>query len=497
MTTAQKTLPTKLTERAVGAAWWSTMEITARYFAQFVVMIVLARLLAPTDFGLVAMLAVFTSVGALLVDSGFGTALIQRQRMNADDETTVFIFTLAVSVLLATALWICAPAVADFYAQPSLVALARAMASLLPLGALGAVPDALLTMKLQFRARAKAELFASLLSGLVAITLAFRAFGAWSLVWQAISQIGARSLLLWIYSGWRPKGRFRRQAFHELFGFGGYILLSGLLETISVRMQSLLIGKLFDSHTLGLYTVAQNTQQAPTSFISSLLNRVGLPVFSTVADQPAKLLGALRISLRAALFVFVPSMIGIAIVAKPLIGLLYGQRWEGAAPVLTLLSIASAFWPVHVLNLAVLSAQGRSDLFFRLALIKKSLSIGLVILGAFEGPIGIATAVLVANLLSVVINAHYSKKFIGYGVFDQLFDQRSTLALSLAAALAGWAILHWNRPSLLATITAIAVAGLIYVGGAIVTRNPAWTELVGLSRALRGQAARQVVSETP
>jgi len=475
----------KFAERAVGAAWWSALEIAARYGVQFVVTIVLARLLTPEDFGLIAMLVVFTGISALLIDSGFGTALIQRQRSTDDDETTVFLFTTCASLVVAGVLWIAAPAVADFYTQPKLVSLTRFVALVLPLGAVAAVPDALLTMKLDFKARTKAEVVASLCSGAVAVTLAWRGLGVWSLAWQAVTSIGLRASLLWLYSGWRPRGRFSWASFHGLFGFGGYMLLSGLLDALSTRLQSLLIGRLFDSRTLGYYTLAQNTQQAPASFMGAVLGRVGLPVFATVAHQREKLLSALRLSLRIATFLFVPCMLGIAVVAKPLVVILYGSRWTPAAPILTILAVSASFWPLHVLNLAAINAQGRSDLFFRLAVIKKTVAIGLIVLAASRGPLAIAWAVLAASLFSVAVNTHYSKKLLGYGMLAQLVDQTGTMALSLLAALAGWLVLGSMSTGPIAMGFAIALATIAFLGGAILFRHPALFELFSLVRTLR------------
>jgi teichuronic acid exporter len=476
---------TELTTRAAHATWWSGLEISARYGAQFVVMVVLARLLPPASFGLVAMMLVFTSLGALLVDSGFGTALIQRQRTTDDDQTTVFLFGLGSSLLVAMALWLAAPTIARFYEQPELTALTRLFVVTLPLGALGVVPDAVLTTRLDFRARARAEVLASLFSGAVAIVLAWRGYGVWSLVWQAIIGIGLRALLLWVLSGWRPRGRFCMESFRDLFGFGGYMLLTSLLDVASIRLQSLMIGRLFDSQILGYYTVAQNTQQAPTSFIGSILNRVGLPVFSSVAHQPDKLLGALRMSLRVSMFLFVPCMAGIAVAAQPLVVALYGPGWLPAAPILSVLALGALFWPLHVLNLAAVSAQGRSDLFFKLALVKKAVAIGLILIASPLGPLYIAWATVAASVFAVAVNTHYSRKLLGYGVAAQIADQLSTILLSIVAALAGWAVLHWNTPSALATISAVGIAALVYIGIAALTKSIAFSELIHILSALK------------
>jgi len=476
-----------LETRAANAAWWSTLEILARYGVQFVVMVVLARLLTPDDFGLIAMLLVFTSIGTLLVDSGFGAALIQRQQTTADDETTVFVFTMVVGAATALILALSAPAIAAFFDQPKLIDLTRVMAVVLPLGAFGAVPDALLTMKLNFKARARAEATASLCSGIVAIVLALRGFGVWSLAWQGIVSIGVRGLLLWVYSGLRPRGSYRGASFRSLFGFGGYMLLSSLLSAVAVRLQSVMIGKLFDSSALGYYTLAQNTQSAPSSFMGQVLSRVGLPVFSTLAHDREKLVAALRSSLRMAMFLFVPCMVGIAVVAQPLIDMLYGARWGNAAPILSVLALGAALWPVHVLNLAAISAQGRSDLFLRLEVIKQVVGIALVLVFAYRGPLAIAWSVLLSGIFSAGLNTYYSERLLGYGWFAQLADQWPTLALSATAAAFGWAVMHWSRPGILAMLAAIIVSAVTYLTLAALTRSEALRALLSVTRTLRSK----------
>lgn len=478
-------MPASLIHRAAHATWWSVLEIAARYGVQFAVVILLARLLTPADFGLIAMLLVFTTVAALLVDSGFGTALVQKQNTSDDDESTVFVSGIIVSVVVGGTLWFGAPFIAAFYAQPLLMPLTRVLLFVLPLSAMAAVPDALLTQRLDFRSRANAEIFASLCSGAVAVVLAWRGFGVWSLAWQSLVAIGVRAALLWLFSGWRPRGRFRIVSFRRLFAFGSYMLMANLLNTISIRLQSLLIGRLFDSRALGYYTLAQNTQQAPTQFMSGVLNRVGLPVFSAVADQPAKLVSALRMSLRVACFAFVPCMVGIAVVAKPLIAMLYGARWAPAAPLLSILAVSAALWPLHVLNLAAVGARGRSDLIFKLELVKRMLSIGLILACSPGGPMAIAWAVLVSSLIAVAINTWYTHRLLGYGALAQLRDQAATLLLSSSAALAGWLVLRWLPPGTGAMAAAIAAAVVVYFAGAKLSRHQALTDIFELARTLR------------
>lgn len=474
-----------LTEEAASATVWSAMEIASRYGVQFVVTIVLARLLSPSDFGLIAMLLVFTSLGSTLANGGFGIALIQRQRPSVDDETTVFIFTMASSLLAGGCLWLAAPLIASFYAQPSLQPLSHFMAITLPIAALAAVPDALLTMQLDFKARARAEIAASLTSGAVAICLAWKGYGAWSLAWQILIASSLRTVLLWTNSAWRPRGRFNSESFKGLFGFGAYMLLSDLLDITYLRMQSILIGKIYDSRALGYYVLAQSTQQAPASLMGGILSRVGLPVFSSVAEQHGKLLGALRLSQRVAMFLFVPCMFGIAFVSKPIVVMCFGVRWIPAAPLLSILAVSSSFWPMHVLNFAAISARGRSDLVFRLATFQKLAGVVLIVISAPGGPIMIAWATLAATLLAVCITTYYVNQLLGYKVLAQVRDQLGTFALSMVSAFSGWCVLHFTMTSAVATATSIASAAIVYLAGAFIIKHLALKELLALALGLR------------
>lgn len=474
-----------LSSRAAGATWWSTLEITARFGIQFLVLVILARLLEPSDFGLVAMVLVFTTLCQILVDSGFSTALIQRQRATKDDETTVFVFSSATGLLLAGLLWFTAPLISDFYSQPDLTSLTRMLALVLPLSALAAVPDALLAMRLEFKVRARAEFLASSCAGAVALWLAFNGHGAWSLVWQTILAAALRAGLLWSYTGWRPRGRFSRTSFKSLFRFGGYMMLSNLLDTVSLRLQSLMIGRLFDSRTLGYYTVAQNTQQAPVSFFSTVLNRVGLPVFSSLATQISRLRAALAMTMKVSMFLFFPVMVGVAVIAEPVVNLLYGEQWTPAAPILGILALSAALWPMHVLNLTAINSLGRSDLFFRLTMIKKTILISLIILLSPAGPVGIASAVLISSVIALFMNSYYTRKLIGYGILAQLMDQRGTLVLSAFSGLSGWMMISADISEALGIPLSIIAASATYISGALLSKHPALSHIMSIAKSAR------------
>lgn len=466
------------------------MEIFCRYGLQLIVTIVLARLLEPEDFGLMAMVLVFTSTAALLVEGGLGTALVQRQKTTADEEASVFWVNLAMSCVLAALLALSAPSIARFYDQPALPELLHLMLWLLPLGALATVPSAILTQRMDFRSRLLAELIASTCAAAAALLLAWHGHGVISLAWQLITAATVRMILLWRLSGWRPNGRMDPVAFGRLFRFGGTLLLANLLNVAATRLQSLLIGRLFDARALGFYALAQDTQQAPAQFMTSLLNRVGLPMFSMVASQPAKLAGALRLSLRLSLFVFAPCMMGLAVIASPLLKLLYGPTWTPAAPLLGLLALSAVFWPLHVLNLAAISAIGRADLVLRLELVKALVTIPLVVVAAFSSVVAVAGAVLVSSMLCVAVNAWHSQRLLGYGLVAQMRDALPTLTLALLSTGVAAMVLHVGGNGPISMLLAISSAIAAYAVGATCSCLPAWQDFQVFLRTLlnRGPA---------
>ena len=477
--------------RAARATCWAGLEIAVRHGVQFVVVLFLARLLAPADFGLVAMMLVFTSLAGLLVDSGLAAALIQRGASSDDEETTAFVFAVAASAVMVAVLWFGAPAIAEFYRQPQLEDLMRVALLVVPFGAMATVPDALLARRLDFRTRARAETASSVVAGGLAVMLAWRGYGVWSLAWMPPVTAALRAAQLWRYSGWRPRGRFRVEAFRGLFSFGGYLLASNLLDVLSLRLQPLLLGRFFDARVLGYYTLAQNTEQAPTSFVATLLNRVGLPVLSGIADDVDRLREAMRRALRLAMFVFVPVMVGIALAAEPLVALFYGPTWAPVAPILAVLALGSALWPMHVLNLSAINALGHAHLFLRLTLIKKGIAIGLVFAAAPLGAVALAWALVAASLLAVFANTWYAWRLMRYGFAAQIRDQLPTATCCALAAGAAWLGLQWLPQKWWGLLAAGTIAGTAYLGAAGLVRHQALPELASMLRSLQAGARGQ------
>jgi len=462
-----------VTNRAIGATFWSGLELSARHLPQLAVMIVLARLLPPSDFGLAALVVAFTAVGFLLVEAGLGTALIQRQTLEEDDLSSAMAFSIVSGLMLTASLWLGAPLIESAFGLASLTEIARLMAwSLLFMG-IAVVPEAILTARLDFRARAHAELIASISGGGIAICLALMDFGAISLAWQAVVASGLRAAMLWWLSGWRPAGHYRWQSLRSLWAVGLYMMLANLMDTFTTRIQAVLIGYFFDARTLGFFSVAQNTQQAPVSLLGGVLNRVGLPIFSVVAKKPDKLLGGLRLSLKISMFIFMPIMLGISLTSEMLVVTLYGDSWRPAAPILAVLCAAVSIWPIHILNISALSALGRTDIVLRIEIIKKSLALVAIVVAAPFGPLGIAYALLAVSLVSVIVNTHYSAALLDYGLTAQLRDIAGGTTITLLAIGTATATKYALEPGALNLSLTLLVGASAQLILAIVFRHPA------------------------
>lgn len=455
------------------ATRWSGFEISIRYVLQFGVTVVLAHLIDPAAYGIVAMVLVFTALGNVFVDSGTGLALIQRQRTNDDEETSAFVINLAISLVACTALVAGAPFIAEFYGRPEVARLCVVLATVFPLNALAVVPDALLTQQLRFQARTRVELGSSLISGAIAIILAAIGFGPWALVFQAIASIGSRAAMLYFVSGWRPKGRYRRDAARSIVGFGGYMLVAGLIDTAYNRLQAVLIGRLFSARDLGFYSLAQNTQQAPTSFAAALLTRLGLPLLSSVNDDVDEMRRLLRTALRMSLFAFAPLMVILAIYATPVVRLVYGERWLPAGPLLAILTLGAIPWPAHVLSLVVLNALGQPRLVLRVEVVKKAIAVALLLASAPWGLPAMAWSTVITSLVSYLLNAHVVGKRIGYDALAQLRDLLPTALATTGAAIIAWACATWLPPSLGSLFAGAALAGVTHLTIGLALGHPA------------------------
>lgn len=456
-----------LKERALKATLWSALDVFLRQGLRFIFTIVLARLIAPDQFGIVALLSLFTGLAGAFVDSGFGPALIQRQHTSRTDESTVFWFNVATGALATLALVAAAPLIATVFAQPVLVPLTRLIALSIFIGSLGSIHFVLLEKQLDFRTQLQVGAIATAVSGSVAVVLAFRGFGVWALAWQQVIVAACTSALLWALHPWRPAAVFSRTSARSLFGFGGYVLATNLIDTAFSRAYTVLVGKFFGVRELGFYNRADSTQQLPGGTLMIVLIRVAFPVFSVANADKGQLHRGVRLSVRGVTLINAPAMLGLAAVAAPLIATVFGARWLPAAPILQVLCLAGVLTPLHRINLTVLVAQGHSHLFFNLEVLKKALGIALLAGGAVLGVMGVAWAMVVFNVAAFFINGWYTGRYLGYGAAAQTRDIAPIIAVSAAMALTVHGVSTiWHPGTAIALATGVAV-GVAFMAVAV------------------------------
>lgn len=399
---------------------------------------ILARLLTPEDFGTFALLAIFVGVAQALVESGFGQALIHFQDTTDEDNSTVFWISLGIGTLFALGLYFTAPYIATFFETDVLVPLTHIMAITLWIGAFGIVQRALLVKRLAFRQITIINLSALLFASLMALILASLNFGVYTLAWQALFSATLTSALLWLVNGWRPTFQFRVRSAKRLFGFGGYMLASTLLEVVFSKSYTFLIGKVYGPIELGQFHRADSTSQMASGLVVAPLSKIIFPAFSQMRNDVVRIRGGLQDALRVSMLFNSAAMLTLAVVARPFVQTLLGPQWELAVQLLPILSLCALFMPLHVLNLQTLMALGRSDLFFVLEVIKKVVGFGILIFSTRYGVFGIAWGMVVTNVISFFINAWYSRVLLDFGPMRQVQHVFPSLAVGTVVAYAAY-----------------------------------------------------------
>jgi len=419
-----------LKEEAVTGLVWSSLERFAVQGIEFLVILFLARLLTPNDFGLVGMLSIFIAIARSLVDSGFSQALIRKQRRTNNDNCTVFIFNVFVSICLYCILFLASPWVADFYNEPELCKLMRFMCFVIVIDSFSVVHRALFISKLDFKTQTKSSFISSSISGILSIILAKLGFGYWALVSFQLVTSFFNTILLWYYSSWRPQLMYSYGSFKELFSFGSKLMLSGIIDTIYNNLYQIVIGKFFSASSLGHFSQAKNFSQIPAATITSILQRVTYPTLCRFQDNNEQLKDSYGKVLRISAFVFFPLMCGIAGVSSPLVHVLIGSKWEFASVLIVPLCFSMMWYPIHAINLSLLQVKGRSDIFLRIEIIKKV--IGVIILFSTI-PFGLTVMCwfrVVNAIISLAINTYYTGILIEWGFWQQFNAYFKSLILS-------------------------------------------------------------------
>lgn len=454
-------MPESLKNKAVHGAKWSFIDNIANYGVAFVVGLILARLLTPAEYGIMAMIAIFIAISNSIIDSGFSNALIRKVNIERIDYNTVFFFNLVVSVVLYVLLYATAPFISTFFKEPILVNVLRVIGWTLIINALAMIPRTILVKRIDFKTQTKVSVISSVFSGLVGIGMALTGWGVWSLVGQQLSRQILNSLCLWVFCKWIPVWEFSVKSFKELFSFGYKLLLSGLLDTLYKNIYYVIIGRFYSPAQLGQYTRAEQFNTIFSSNLTGVVQRVSYPVLSSIQEDEERLYEAYRRVIKTTMLVTFACMLGLAAVARPLIIILIGDKWLPAVGFLQIICFAGMLYPLHAINLNILQVKGRSDLFLKLEVIKKIIAIGPIVIGVFYGIEYMLWGGVLTSFISYFLNSYYSAGLIHYPTSRQIKDILPVFVVSLIVAAIMWS-LSWLNISVY-----VQLPLQIIVGGAL------------------------------
>lgn len=434
---------TSLKSTATKGIVWSAVDKFAVQLGQFVVGIVLARVLLPEDFGLIGMLAIFIAISQTFIESGLGTGLIQRQARSDVDFSTLFVFNLLVSGFFYLVLFFSAPFISAFFEQPRLTDLTRILSLSLFLNAFAIVQRTKLTILIDFKSIAKSNVIGMVAGGLCGIMAAVNGFGVWSLVIQMLMSSLASSISLWLLSNWSPSIAFSEKSFKSLFGYGSKLLIASLYAQLLNNVYNICLGKFYSTASLGYYTRAKSFADLSAGTIVSVLQQATFPVLATVQNDKEKLVSIYSRMIRMSAFLIIPLMTLIALLAKPIVILLLTEKWISLIPLLQWMVFARIFLPMSTINMNLLNAIGRSDLYLKVDLSKLPLTIIAMIITIPLGVKAIIIGHVITSALSFIINAYLPGKFYGYGIINQLKDMLPVFAATIGMAISVFAICYF------------------------------------------------------
>lgn len=417
---------------------WSAIQRFGIMTLSFISNLVLARLLSPDDFGAIGMLAIFIALSTNFIDGGFGSALVQKSQPTQRDYSTIFYWNLSLAILLYTIIWFCAPHIASYYGIDILSQLLRIQALILIINSLGLVQRAQLRKQLQFKRIAAVDLTSSVIAVSTAIVSAYNGMGVWSLVIYQLLLNGCQTIGVWISHRWIPSFVFDVQSFKSLFRFGGFLLISDLLNTLCDNIQGLIIGKRFSPSVMGYYSQAKRLEEVPTMSLSTIVSQVTFPVFSQLKGEVVALRAAHQKCLHAINFINIPLMSLLIVIAHSLIVLLFTDKWLESVPYFRILCVAGLANCLQSINYQLYVAMGHSKSMFRWNILKRSVGLLLILAGAVMGVHGILWGMVIGFWFTYAVNAILAGRITGYTLGKQLYELLPTILVTVLSCAASY-----------------------------------------------------------
>lgn len=411
-----------LKKQALSGVFWSSIQLFGTQGIGFVVSIILARLLLPAEFGLIAMITIFIGLGNVLINGGLSYSLIRTENPDEEDFSTVFYFNLIGSIFIYAFIFLVAPQIAAFFNQELLTLIVRVYSITFIINSFSTIQTTRLTKIMDFKTQMIVSIPSLIISSVIGITMAYNGYGVWSLVWSSIVQSLAATIQLWYWSKWKPLWIFNFEKFKYHFHYGIKLMFSGILDIIFVNAYTIIIGKFFAPSQVGFYNRADSLQMFPVNSLSTLITRVSFPLFSSIQNDNLRLKSVYKRIMKMIIFMVVPILVFMAILAEPLFRFLFTEKWLPAVPYFQILCFNGILYPIHSYNLQILNVKGRSDLFLKLEVIKKILVVVVILISFNFGIYGLLYGSVFTSIVSFFINTHYSGKFLNYSAWEQTKD---------------------------------------------------------------------------
>ena len=453
-------------ERLFSNFIWRFAERCGAQLVSFVVSIVLARILAPKDYGVVALVTVFTSILQVFVDSGLGTSLIQKKDADDLDFSSVFYFNIIVCLILYAGMFFAASYIALFYNDISLIPIIRVLSLIIVLSGVKGIQQAYVSRHMLFKKFFFATLGGTIFSAILGICLASMGLGVWALVAQQLSNATIDTLILWISVKWRPKRSFSWQRLKRLLSFGWKLLLSALLDNVYNNLRNLVIGKMYSSSDLAYYNQGDKFPKVIVTNINASIDSILLPVMSNSQDNKERVKQMTRRAIKTSTFIMAPLMMGLAFCSESIVSIVLTDKWLPCVPFLRIFCITYMFWPVHTANLNAINAMGRSDYFLKLEVIKKAIGMTLLLSTMWFGVMTMAYSLLISTLTSMIINSWPNKYLLNYSFKEQMNDIIPSIVLAIIMGLVVSIIGVLNVSNVMKLLIQIPIGAFVYIIGA-------------------------------
>lgn len=462
---------------------WRFAERCGAQLVTFIVSIVLARILSPSDYGTIALVTVFTTILQVFIDSGLSTALIQKKDADDLDFSSVFYFNFIVCLILYIIMFVSAPCIADFYKDSNLITIIRVISLTLIISGVKGVQQSYVSRNMLFKRFFFSTLGGTIFSAVLGIIMAYAGFGVWAIVFQQLSNNAIDTLILWITVKWRPIKKFSWIRLKHLLSFGWKMLASSLLDTVYNNLRNMIIGKLYTSADLAFYNQGDKFPKLIVTNINTSIDSVLLPTMSNEQDNHVRVKDMTRRAIKISTYIMAPLMIGLAFCARPIVQLVLTDKWLPCVPYLQIFCVSYLFWPIHTANLNAIKAMGRSDLFLKNEIIKKFIGMILLIITMNISVMAMAYSLLISGLISQIINSWPNRYLLKYSYIDQIKDILPNIVIALIMGGFVYFISYLNLPILVSLVLQIALGGIIYLVLSIFTRNDSFIYLINILKS--------------